>query len=273
MRFEAFAQQHGLILTRAVADGKYHRVRTTDHPAKRNGAYALSSIAGAVRNFATMDAFAIWRPNGDDAQVDRAAMLARLREAEAEERAQHAAAAIEARAIVNACQRLRHSYLIRKGFPTVNGLVHGQDLIVPMNASQGASINSVQRIAPDGTKRFLPGGKARGSVFRIGVRGPIWLVEGYATGLSVMAALEDLRQDARIVVCFSAGNLIHVAEKIRWPAFVFADNDESGVGEQAALATGIPYCISPDWGDANDLHVAKGLRAVCRVILSVQDAL
>jgi phage/plasmid primase-like uncharacterized protein len=40
-----------------------------------------------------------------------------------------------------------------------------------------------------------------------------WLVEGYATGLSVRAALRELHREAQVVVCFSAFNLAHVG---RW---------------------------------------------------------
>jgi putative DNA primase/helicase len=89
----------------------------------------------------------------------------------------------------------------------------------------------VQRISADGTKLFLPGGKAKGSVFFIGplVAHERWLVEGYATGLSVRAALRELHRDAQVVVCFSAGNLAHVGrlvKELRPKAYVFADNDK-----------------------------------------------
>jgi putative DNA primase/helicase len=97
----------------------------------------------------------------------------------------------------------------------------------------------VQRISADGTKLFLPGGKAKGSVFFIGplLAQERWLVEGYATGLSVRAALRELHREAQVVVCFSAGNLAHVGrlvKELRPKAFVFADNDKSGAGAKAA---------------------------------------
>ena len=273
MRFEDFAREHGLILHYAVQDGRYHRVPTLDHPHKRNGAYAIIGLAGAVRNFATMDAFAVWKP-GREAPADAAAIKARLLEAQEDERKRHAAAAIEAQALLDACSRLRHTYLARKGFPTMLGFVHPDgDLIVPMRGLANNALNSVQRIAADGKKLFLTGGKARGSVLRLGgVRGPWWLVEGYATGLSVQAAAADLRQDCRIVCCFSAGNIIYVASQLSGPLFCFADHDESGTGQRAAEATGRPYCMWSELGDANDLHMAVGLRKVCGLMLDAQNA-
>ncbi len=105
----------------------------------------------------------------------------------------------------------------------------------------------------------------------MGSRGPSWLCEGYATGLSIQAALAELHQQARVWVCFSAANLTYVAQYVPRPAFVFADNDENGVGEKAAQATGLPYCLSVV-GDANDLHQARGVRAVADLMLRCQNA-
>jgi putative DNA primase/helicase len=101
------------------------------------------------------------------------------------------------------------------------------ELLIPMREFRHyAQINSVQRIAADGTKLFLPGGKAKGSVFFIGplLAQERWLVEGYATGLSVRAALRELHREAQVVVCFSAGNLAHVGrlvKELRPKAYVF----------------------------------------------------
>ena len=48
----------------------------------------------------------------------------------------------------------------------------------------------------------------------------LWLVEGFATGLSVAEALRLLRIPAAVVVCFSDGNLVAVANRMRGNRFV-----------------------------------------------------
>jgi putative DNA primase/helicase len=129
----------------------------------------------------------------------------------------------------------------------------------------------VQRISADGTKLFLPGGKAKGSVFFIGplLANERWLVEGYATGLSVRAALRELHRDAQVVVCFSAGNLAHVGrlvKELRPKAYAFADNDASGAGAKAAAETGLSFVMTAELGDANDYHQREGVRALAKLI-------
>ena len=171
-----------------------------------------------------------------------------------------------------------HNYLHLKGFPKARGFVLDDGaLLVPMrhwqtNAVMGAQV--IRWLPDEGRyeKKMLPGMRAKGAVFRIGSRVArrSWLVEGYATGLSAEAALEVVRAKDAVIVCFSAGNLMHVAGMLTGPRFVFADNDESGAGERAAIATGLPYCMSGTKGhDANDMHQAEG---IFRVALLMVDA-
>jgi putative DNA primase/helicase len=95
-----------------------------------------------------------------------------------------------------------------------------------------------------------------------------WLCEGYASGLSARAALRDMGRDSQVIVCFSAGNLVHVAPHVRRPALVMADNDESGAGRRAAEESGLPWVMPPDVGcDANDWHQRYGLRALVKLML------
>ena len=79
-----------------------------------------------------------------------------------------------------------------------------------------------------------------------------------------------------MVVCFSASNLIQVADQIPGKRFVFADNDESKTGEKAAQATGLPWTMADEVGmDANDLHLKSGVFSVVKKImdLRVREAL
>jgi phage/plasmid primase-like uncharacterized protein len=62
-----------------------------------------------------------------------------------------------------------HPYLMRKAFRKRRGLVLDGDLLIPMREFKlYRQVNSLQRISADGSKLFLPGGKAKGSVFFIG---------------------------------------------------------------------------------------------------------
>ena len=77
---------------------------------------------------------------------------------------------------------------------------------------------------------------------------------------------------ASVVVCFSASNMVQVAEQIPGRRFVFADNDESQTGEKAAQQTGLPWTMADTVGwDANDLHTHSGLFAVVAKIMQCRQ--
>ena len=79
-----------------------------------------------------------------------------------------------------------HPYLVSKGFPEQGGLVHDGDLIIPMRHYRDYHrLQSVQMIGPDGSKKFLPMGKASEAVYKIGRGAERYYCEGYATALSV----------------------------------------------------------------------------------------
>lgn len=171
-------------------------------------------------------------------------------------------AALAAEAMIAAATYGHHPYLDKKGFPNAMGLVYQSTLIVPMRHYKTNAVQSVQRISPKGRKLFLEGGKAGGAVFRLG-RGSIsWYCEGYATGLSIQAALKRLGRSDEVIVCFSAGNIPAVVNKTR--AFVVADNDASGTGERYARKAGVPYWMPPEVGDANDFFLAHGVDALAK---------
>ena len=99
-------------------------------------------------------------------------------------------------------------------------------------------------------------------------RSECWLVEGFATGLSVRNALRSVGIHASVVVCFSAHNLVAVSNQIPGRRFVFADNDESGTGQTVAQETGLPWTVADQVGwDANDLHTHQGMFAVVQKIM------
>lgn len=135
--------------------------------------------------------------------------------------------------------------------------VRAGDLLIPLHTASGVLV-SLQRITQDSAKFYLAGGEKRGCFYRIGGKGPAWLVEGYATGVSVHEATGQ-----PVVVAFDAGGLKSVADVLRRQLLgVAADNDESGTGQRAAEATGLPWIVPPTMGqDWNDYAVEHGLDA------------
>lgn len=211
----------------------------------------------------------VWRDDShQDTEVARRALEeARRREREFAERQRRRQreVAVEAAKLIEDSFLMRHPYLETKGFPDAYGFVRGENLLIPMrDAKWYKDVINIQQIAPDGTKRFLTGGRAAGAVHRLGAKGAriTVLCEGYATGLSLREALNLLPGPSQVIVCFSAMNLERVAPL--YPgAVVMADNDLSATGEETAKRTGLrwtmPYEVGTDW---NDVHVHLGLHAV-----------
>jgi putative DNA primase/helicase len=226
-----------------------------------------------------------WRDDGTQQRLTAKQIADRRRESQERSSAEDRAAAIEyakaakrAAAIIKSCAIGQHPYLELKGFPAERSLVRNDGaLVIPMRAFMGDAVVGAQiiRLADNAwEKKMLPGMRAKGGVLRIGSlrAGETWLAEGYATGLSVYAALKLMRLSASVLVCFSAGNLAHVAGLLLCRGYVFADNDESQTGERAAIATGLRYVMSPTVGqDANDLHQISGLMAVAKLIMEARN--
>ena len=192
------------------------------------------------------------------------------REAAAAERRQQGAAT-RAENMVGRATFETHPYLVAKGFSEVPGLVLDGALVVPMRDAKTGALCSLQEIQPDGSKNFLPGGRAKGAVRRLGRSVTHWYCEGYATGLSIQAALRHLYRRDELVVCFSAHNMSEVAHG---GGYVVADHDENVVGQAAAFKTSLPYWMPPEPGsDANDYHRQHGIEALAeelRGVLSVE---
>jgi len=240
----------------------------------RSGWCRLITPTIAVYGDWSTDFSAVWTDDShrDDEASARALEQARrlTRELAAQDRRRQAKVAQEVARIVSAAQMGTHPYLARKGFPDALGLVHDGKLLIPVrDAGNYRSIISAQFIAEDGTKRFLPGGRTAGGIYSIGApprnARRILLCEGYATALSLHAALKRLPGAACVIVCFSANNLGRVA-KLFPQAYVCADHDASQTGERVAKATGLPWAMPPEIGDFNDMHQRRGLIAVTEML-------
>ena len=167
-----------------------------------------------------------------------------------------------------------HPYLVKKG---IYGDVLKQSLnmlLVPM-LDLDWQLQNIQTIAPDGTKRFLAGGRKKGLCLPLTSDGKLIherpqqtvICEGYATGESYF---NDHPNDV-VIVAFDAGNLLHVATayRTRYPhadMLLLADNDRKTKGnpgvsyaKKAAGAVGASVIIpefpmnAPTWAtDYND---------------------
>jgi putative DNA primase/helicase len=190
-----------------------------------------------------------------------------------------------------------HPYLIDKGFRDEQAMVVtatdtrrivGEYIVPPTGrhailvpARRLGKVTSTQLIWEDGTKKFLFGGEMGGASHRIATGVYTWLCEGYATGLSIRAALHGLKVRSTVLVCFSAANIATVSRQISGRAFVAADNDPvpksnpfNGIGtgehyaRQSTLPYGMPACIGADF---NDMHQRDGIFAVQRALTSIMS--
>lgn len=254
MNFDDFARAHGLRIE-GVIPGRWIAVPTEDHPRKRNGRYKFLGDVGWVQNWATMTRPEVWR--GQDVANIRRSVVDQLRQ----RRESTDRAAKKAGWILHQCKLDVHPYLAKKGFPKEMGNVWTTEtdklLVIPMRI--GPRLVGCQLIDCEGNKKFLQGQQTKGAAFTMDAKGLPILCEGYATGLSVRAAMQALKIRYSIYVCFSAGNLKEVARGVVG-GIVVADNDPNGVGEEAARETEKPYWLSETVReDFNDFHSRVGL--------------
>lgn len=267
--FLQFVQANGVMVPDTFVPGRWIRCKTVSHPRKRNGSIKLADdgLVGWCQDYAVHAEPIMWRSTDAEAMaapIDRALIARR----QVERRAALVEATRGARAYYERCTPLRdsHPYLIEKGLG-VAGCVglrvdHEGSLVVPM--LYNGKVLSLQRISPDGTKKFHFGATTKCAYYAIErPRATLTvLAEGFATGLTVFNAVPN----CRVMVAFNAGNLPVVAERMDRFAMgvVCADNDwETAArigrnpGMDAAraaadlLGVGVaaPDCKGTDWND------------------------
>lgn len=269
---------------RVIGDGKIHRFSSNgrskddagwyifhddEHPAGRFGCNRsgvdCTWSSKSKRSF-TPEQKAEWARKMREREAEREAEIKEEREKAAETAAD----------IWNSAKPANgHAYLKRKQIVGIGARELDGELLIPMKHGKG-EIVGLQRIKPDGDKRFLKGTPAGGAYHVIGKPvGTLIICEGYATGVSIHQATGKC-----VVVAFNAGNLLPVAKKIRaaMPSIsiiVAADDDAFTDGNpgrtaanEAANAVG-GWITYPMWAgdrergtDFNDLHVSEGLGAV-----------
>ncbi|OQX03955.1 MAG: hypothetical protein BWK73_37770 [Thiothrix lacustris] len=144
-----------------------------------------------------------------------------------------------------------HPYLTKKGdLPALNirrYTSHKRDvLLLPMVDLTTGKLESLYLIYPNKFKRPLKGTQSKGLCMAIGrdldKSAVLWLAEGYATGLSL-----HLEVNQPVIVCFSAGNLQPVTDKLvqRYPAAelkLCADDDRATLAK-TGKNPGIEYAV------------------------------
>jgi putative DNA primase/helicase len=227
--FADFLRIAGLIPREIVADSKWRRCKTQTHPGKKNGSYKLldSGTLGFAQDFAIHPSPLMWRAERtiDAPKIDHAAIAERRRE----EQQALIKSTREAREFYAACKPLRgsHEYLTSHGLDMTGCLGLKVDdkgwLVVPMWT--GSNIASVQRISPEGEKKFWYGASVGGASYTINRKNAsvTVLCEGLATGLAIFAAMPL----SRVLVAFNAGNLSRVPAPKSGMVVVAADNDHA----------------------------------------------
>lgn len=277
--FIDFARAHGVDIDPAklYPSERIKRTGTVDKPRSGNGAYFWDGERGWVMDWSG-EARVVWfedpkaKPWTDE---EKRLWAAKRALAASEQDRKYEQAALQADITLRSAKYGHHSYLEIKGFKETRGLILDDKLLIPMRNVVTNKLQGYQSILWDEPsrkyeKKMLHGMRAKNAVLFLGDRSApeCWLVEGFATGLSVRHALRSVGIPASVVVCFSASNLIQVADQIPGNRLVFADNDESKTGENAAIKTGLPWTMADTVGwDANDLHLRDSLFAVVGKIM------
>ncbi|MDC8450819.1 MAG: DUF3987 domain-containing protein [Nitrospira sp.] len=208
------------------------------------------------------------------------------RHAEAEQMKRHEQARERANKIWNGMQPapIDHRYLKIKSVPANNLRLYRGDLCIAgcrmhysliMPIYDRDEIVSLQFIDELGGKFLLPGGRKKGCSFQIGEINEDTQAIGIGEGYATVATVRDAT-GLSVVSAIDAGNLRPVAEALRArfrnvQILIFGDNDQSGVGQKAAMeaaqAVGgiavIPTTTGMDW---NDIAVRQGVDVVKKQI-------
>ncbi|MCG8056917.1 MAG: AAA family ATPase [Candidatus Thiodiazotropha endolucinida] len=269
-----------------IADGELHRFSSNGRPSDSAGYYILHGDGipaghfGCWRTGISQD----WRADTGQAfspeekreYAQRMEMIREKRAAEDQKRKAQARQKAEEK-WTNAKPEIgAHKYLLNKGVSGHGLRSDGFNLLVPMRDANG-TLHSIQTIDPNGSKKFLSGGRVKGCYYPIGKpNGALCIAEGFATGASIHEATGQA-----VAVAFNSGNLKPVAEALRKKLpniklLLCADDDANTAGNpgitkatEAAKAVG-GVVVVPDFGDSrperstdfNDLHQNRGLEAV-----------
>lgn len=291
--FKDAMRRHGITPPDVIeGDGVLHRFKSDPGAKDDAGYYTLYMDGIPAGSFGCFrrDIKEKWVANGEYYSITDADRIAHAKEVEA----RRAKRAIEKKEkelkAQSTCQKLfnaasedtkDHPYLVSKGVGGYGIKQLGRDLLIPMRDEHGV-IYSLQKISPDGFKKFEQHGRIEGCYHQIGEGGDILICEGYATGASLFLATAQT-----VVVAFNVGNLEKVAKVIKekYPnskITICADDDYKTQGNpgltrgtkvaaQLGLYLAWPHFdreVEPTQSDFNDLHKLRGLEAVREQVLA-----
>lgn len=253
MEFLDFCRACGILIDHEPPIGVWKRYPTEDHPRKRNGAVKFMGDHAFVQNHATDTEVQLWRTDRP-VKIDHAKIRAASQAAQLERERLQRNAASKAAQIIKESVRGFHDYIKAKGFEDEEVNIYFKDgiqhAVIPMRVD--GRLVGCQLIDPKGGKKFLYGQRTNDAQFVLDNKGPHFFCEGYATALSLRAVLASMKLRYTIHVCFSAHNLLRVAQSLR-SGVVIADNDKSGTGLKIAQQSLLPYWMSDRVGeDFND---------------------
>ena len=185
---------------------------------------------------------------------------------------EHAKAAERAMDIWNSSTPCNsHPYLTKKKISGDGCREKDGYLIIPIYNAENDSLMSLQSIGPDGSKRFMPGGRVDQGYFQIGLGDNPFIGEGYATCKTV----HDITREG-VICAFSASNCAKVALHLRNRGNITSARllqdlgvagkevckswDELSIGDVYAPSWGHREC--KDGSDWNDLYVELGAEEV-----------
>lgn len=264
-----------------IADGAIHRF-APGGTGNKDGWYVFYGLAGAFGDW-SKDIHEKWSlKNKDVAGLDKEEVFEQIEKAKraAEEEKHHkqeetAKLALEKWSSFSEIGQ--SSYLQKKKVEPFGIRFYQDTVIVPLRNTTG-KLWSFQYITPNGTKRFLIGGRKKRCFHHIGPiedEKVILVCEGYATGARVYMATHQAT-----VIAFDAGNLEPVIEELKktYPrsSIVIAGDDDQGrevnVGREKAEEAAQKYGCSVIFPifkntethptDFNDLHLLEGLGIV-----------
>ncbi|MFI8610958.1 toprim domain-containing protein [Pseudomonas sp. NPDC077649] len=283
---DALQASYGPLEWVPVPDGTLRRFHVPgDKAGTCNGWYVLhldGIAAGAYGSWKDAGTWQQWssrapaNPREHEQLRQRIEQGRRQREAEQHQR-QQAAAEYAARLWRDARRAdPGHPYLAGKGCRSHTLRQRGDVLLVPL--SRDGMLVNLQRIHPDGAKRFLSGGLVKGCCSSLGsitAGQPLYLCEGWATGATIFE-----ETGAAVACAMNAGNLLDVGRRLqrRYPdavLIVAGDDDrqtDGNPGRTAAIKTaGALGCglVLPEWpaaapvtlSDFNDLRQWQEARA------------
>lgn len=203
-----------------IPDGDIHRFHVPgDKPGTRNGWYVLflDSIPCGVFGSWKTGGSQIWRSRKPADHLEAQLVTLRIEQARRQRaveqhQSQQAAAEHAKRMWRNARSAdPEHPYLAAKGVRSYALRQTGDVLLVPL-MRDGVLFN-LQRIKPDGDKRFLFGGMIKGCCSLIGTiqpGQPLYICEGWATGATLHA-----ETGATVACAMNAGNLLEVGQRLQ----------------------------------------------------------